>query len=76
MSAEQIVEFAKAIKAAAELRALCQSTKCSDVDDQCDVAKQNGFDIHPNDFDKYQGGKLVETSDEDSFMIPNWWEHV
>ena len=53
MSAEQIVEFAKAIKADAELKALCESTKCSDVDDQCDVAKQKGFDVHPHDFDNF-----------------------
>tara|TARA_Y100000766_G_C18559414_1_gene436906 strand:+ start:388 stop:618 length:231 start_codon:yes stop_codon:yes gene_type:complete len=76
MSAEQIVEFAKSIKADAELRALCESTKCSDVDDQCDVAKQKGFDVHPHDFDNFLDGELVESSDEDSFMIPNWWERV
>ena len=76
MSAEQIVELAKAIKLDASLRELCASTKCSDVDDQCEVAKQYGFSIHPHDFDSYQGGKLVEQSDEDSFLRPNWWELV
>ena len=55
---------------------MCVSTKCSDVDDQCVVAKQYGFSIHPHDFDSYQGGKLVEQSDEDSFLRPNWWELV
>ena len=76
MSAEQIVELAKAIKSDASLRELCAATKCSDVDDQCEVAKQYGFSIHPHDFDSYQGGKLVEQSDEDSFLRPNWWELV
>ena len=76
MFAEQIVELAKAIKSDASLRELCASTKRSDVDDQCEVAKQYGFSIHPHDFDSYQGGKLVEQSDEDSFLRPNWWELV
>ena len=76
MSAAQIVELAKAIKSDASLRELCATTKCSDVDDQCEVAKQYGFSIHSHDFDSYQGGKLVEMSDEDSFLRPNWWELV
>ncbi len=76
MSTQQVIELAKAIKSNADLKAICASTKCSDVDDQCEVAKQYGFDVHPHDFDNYQEGKLVEASDEDSFLIPNWWDHI
>ena len=74
MSEQGLIALAKAIKADPEFKALCASDKCADVDDQCDVTKQRGFDVHPSDFDTFKGGLLVETSDEDFFLKPNWWE--
>ena len=49
-----MIALAKAIKADPEFKALCASDQCADVDDQCDVAKQRGFDVHPSDFDTFK----------------------
>ena len=76
MSDQALISFASAVKADAALRAISASDKCADVDDQCDVAKQYGFDVHPHDFDNYKDGLLVEQADEDFFLKPKWWELV
>ena len=61
MSAQAVIDLANAIKADATLKALCASSQCADVDDQCSVAKEKGFDIHPKDFDQFNNGDLIET---------------
>ena len=76
MTAQSVIDFAQAIKADPELLQLCASDQCADVDDQCDVAKQRGFDVHPHDFDAFRDGLLVEQSDEDSFLKPQWWSLI
>ena len=76
MSDQALISFASAVKTDAALRAISASDKCADVDDQCDVAKQHGFDVHPHDFDNYKDGLLVEQADEDFFLKPKWWELV
>lgn len=76
MSVQALISFASAVKTDAALRAISASDKCADVDDQCDVAKQHGFDVHPHDFDNYKDGLLVEQADEDFFLKPKWWELV
>jgi len=76
MSDHALISFATKVKTNADLRAICASDKCADVDDQCKVTKQHGFDLHPHDFDKYKNGLLVEQADEDFFLKPKWWELV
>ena len=38
--------------------------------------KEKGFDIHPNDFDQFNNGDLIETDREDTFLKPSWWERI
>ncbi len=76
MSAQAVIDLANAIKADANLRELCASSHCSDVDDQCLVAKQKGFDLHPRDFDEFANGDLIERNDEDTFLKPSWWDRI
>ncbi len=76
MSTEAVIELANAIKDDAQLKVLCASVACADVDDQCSIAREKGFDIHPHDFDAFNNGDLIETDDEDTFLKPLWWERV
>ena len=76
MSAQAVIDLANAIKADATLKALCASSQCADVDDQCRVAKEKGFDIHPHDFDQFNNGDLIEANDEDTFLKPSWWDRI
>ena len=76
MSAQAVIDLANAIKADAALKALCASSQCADVDDQCRVAKEKGFDIHPRDFDQFNNGDLIEANDEDTFLKPSWWDRI
>ena len=76
MSAQAVIDLANAIKTDATLKALCASSQCADVDDQCTIAKEKGFDIHPNDFDQFNNGDLIETDREDTFLKPSWWERI
>ena len=76
MSAQAVIDLANAIKADANLKAICASNRCADVDDQCAVAKQKGFDVHPHDFDEFSNGDLVESNDEDTFLKPSWWDLI
>ena len=76
MSAHAVIDLANAIKADATLKALCASSQCADVDDQCTIAKEKGFDIHPHDFDQFNNGDLIETDREDTFLKPSWWERI
>ena len=66
MSAQAVIDLANAIKRDATLRELCASSQCADVDDQCTIAKEKGFDIHPHDFDQFNGGDLIEMLIEDA----------
>ena len=76
MSAQAVIDLANAIQADATLKALCASSQCADVDDQCSVAKEKGFDIHPKDFDQFNNGDLIETDREDTFLKPSWWDRI
>ncbi len=76
MSAQAVIDLANAIKRDATLKALCASSQCADVDDQCSIAKEKGFDVHPNDFDQFDNGDLIESNDEDTFLKPSWWERI
>ena len=76
MSAQAVIDLANAIKTDAKLKALCASSHCADVDDQCRIAKEKGFDVHPNDFDQFNNGDLIESNDEDTFLKPSWWERI
>ena len=76
MSAQAVIDLANAIKADATLKALCGSIQCADVDDQCRVAKEKGFEIHPHDFDQFNNGDLIEANDEDTFLKPLWWDRI
>ena len=76
MSAQAVIDLANAIKADATLKALCASSQCADVEDQCSVAKERGLDIQPHDVDQFNTGGLVEANDEDTFLKPSWWERI
>ena len=76
MSAQAGIDRANAIKADETLKALCASSQCADVDDQCRVAKEKGIDIHPHDFDQFNNGDLIEANDEDTFHTPAWWDRI
>ena len=74
--AQAVIDLAKATKADATLKALCASSQCADVDDQCSVAKEKGFDIHPHDFDQFNNGDPIEANHEDTFLKPSWWNRI
>lgn len=76
MSLEQLHAFALEIARNAELATACASNQAADADDQAEIARKTGFDVHPADLVNYKNGSLVEYVDEDFFMKPSWWTLV
>ena len=74
MAHEQLVAFIRAIRSDPGLQRRCSAQDAADADDLATIARAAGFVVHSDDLVRFQGGALVEYTDENFFMRPRWWE--
>ena len=74
MAPEELVAFIRAIRSDPGLQQQCSAQEAADADDLATIARAAGFVVHSDDLVRFQGGALVEYTDEDFFMRPRWWE--
>lgn len=74
MAHEQLVAFIRAIRSDPGLQQQCSAQEAADADDLATIARSAGFAVHSDDLVHFQGGVLVEYTEEDFFMKPRWWD--
>ena len=69
-----LAAFIAAIRQDPALQERLSTTAAADADEVAAIAREAGFDVHPDDLVSHVAGALVEYIDEDWFLKPRWWE--
>jgi predicted ribosomally synthesized peptide with nif11-like leader len=74
MSDDSLQAFIAAIRHNPVLQGRLSTTAAADADEVAAIAREAGFDLHPDDLVSHAAGALVEYIDEDWFLKPRWWD--